>query len=360
MSFYQSPYIAVDMEVDGLVSVRKPAAVEDAIAMMEQVTPNSPTTFLEMERNAIDIVLSFLTLEDYSRLCRTSKSLNAAVYESSHLFVEDCGGLCRTTSTATLSTLSIDSRDDKSTKFGLKSNESLPSSELQLMLNRFLFLKQIHLHGLAPVGDDLIRVLNDTTSANHCTSVSLHGLALSYWCPHSLQLNQVQHLTLSGNSIRVRVSSLIRNLGRLQSLTLKQCPGIRDEDIHDIGRVSQGTLQELNLHHVKIVQPLADFPNLQRASFLGCFGLKDLSFLRTPQLTELNISFCVRLSGEQIQCIVEQVPLLEVLIMMKCNGVKSLGLSSSRLRQLDATFTHNLEVLRLSCPKLEKLEVSNE
>jgi hypothetical protein len=46
-----------------------------------------------MALSVTDVVLSFLTLADYARLSRTSKFLRAAVYESSHLFAENCGGL---------------------------------------------------------------------------------------------------------------------------------------------------------------------------------------------------------------------------------------------------------------------------
>lgn len=365
--FCEKPCVAVavdDMELDE-DDERKPAATTPM--MVEQMTPSSTSFLMEMERNVVHVILSFLTLTDYSQLCQTSKALNTVVYESSHLFAEDCSGLFRISNSskknrqkhATKYSSSTPPDNDETVKLmSTCTKDHTPQNELKVLLNRFSHLKQIHLHGLAPVGDDLIRVLNDCHSAHQCTSVSLHGLALSYWCPHTLRLDQLEHLTLSGTSIRVRVSSLIVDLKRLKSLTLKHCPGIRDEDIHELGRVSNDTLQELNLNHVKIVQPSAHFPSLVKASFVGCFGLKDLSGLWTPHLKELNISFCVRLSGEQIQCLVEQLPVLETLIMMKCNGVKTLELQSTHLRRLDATFTHNLEVLRLCCPNLVALEVS--
>jgi hypothetical protein len=317
----------------------------------------------QLERNVIDVILSFLTLTNYAQLIRTSKFLRAAVYGSSHLFAEHCGGRSRirfsrtrqqtTTTTRTASHVAA-ATEIKSSQTRIP---TLPD-DMKELLDRFPYLKTINLHELAPAGDDLIRVLNESRSANQYTSVLLHGLALSYWCPHTLQLENVKHLTLSGHSIRVRVSSLIQPLKLLKSLTLKQCPGVRDEDILDIGRMSQHTLEELTLNHVKIVKPVASFPVLKRASFVGCFGLKDLSGLCAPRLIQMNLSFCVRLSGEQIQNLVEQLPALETLIMMKCNGVRTLVVVSTSLRRLDATFTHNLKVLRLVCPNLHLLEVS--
>ncbi|KAG7368686.1 hypothetical protein IV203_031437 [Nitzschia inconspicua] len=349
-----------NMEVESLQHGKTLFAFSEETRVVKEVTRINATSFLETkmtDQNIIHIILSFLTLTDYNQLCRTSKVLNTAVYKSSHLFAENCVGLFRSSSTWC-------NKDRNQSTFpktveettGFSTRNETPPVELNLLLNRFPYLKEINLHGLAPVGDDLIRILNESKSANQFTSVSLHGLALSYWCPHTLQLERVQNLTLSGNSIRVRVSNLIRNLKCLQSLTVLQCPGIRDEDVQDLAQVSHKTLRELTLSHVKIVHPTGDFPNLKKASFVGCFGLKDLSGLWTPNLSELNISFCVRLSSEQIQSLLERLPALGTLIMMKCNGVKTLELASLQLRQLDTTFTHNLEVLRLSCPNLEKLE----
>jgi hypothetical protein len=346
MRSQQGAQTAEDMDIDHDNTTPVPCSVATMLTPHPWNQFSSSVLETQLEHNVTDVVLSFLTLADYVQLSRTSKYLRTAVYESSHLCAEHCGGP-RASNVASAT---------KIISFQL-SNPTI-SDEMKELLDRFPYLRTINLHELAPVGDDLIRVLNESRSVNQCTSVSLHGPALSYWCPHTLQLDNIRHLTLSGHSIRVRVSSLIQPLNLLQSLTLKECPCIRDEDVHDIAKMSHHTLEELTLSHVKIVRPVASFPLLKRASFVGCFGLKDLSGFCTPILNELNLSFCVRLSGEQVQNLVANLPALETLIMMKCNGVRALEIVSTCLRRLDATFTHNLEVLRLACPNLYLLEVS--
>jgi hypothetical protein len=209
---------------------------------------------------------------------------------------------------------------------------------------------------LAPVGDDLITILNSYQSAARLKVISLHGCALSYYAGPFV-LPDIQSLTLTGNSIRARASVLLQNLTTLKSLTLKQCSAIRDEDITDIGKLLDNTLEDITLHHVKITRPVATFPRLTRASFAGCFGLSDLSRFSSPNLIELNLSFCVRLSGHQIQKLIKNLPSLETLIMIKCNGVHSLDVESNHLKRLNVSFTHNLQRLGIVCPSLQQLEV---
>jgi len=72
----------------------------------------------------------------------------------------------------------------------------------------------------------------------------------------------------------------------------------------------------------------------------------------------LNLSFCVHLSERQIEKMVEQSPLLETLILVKCAGIHSLDLESKNLRRLDASFTHNLRDLMLECPALTHLDTT--
>jgi Leucine-rich repeat (LRR) protein len=233
-----------------------------------------------------------------------------------------------------------------------------PQKELQHLMNRFNNVSVLNLQGLAPVGDDLIDILNRCPSALTLKSIALHSCALSYWCAHSFRLRNLERLTLTGNSIRARMTFVLKHSKNLKSLTFKQCPALRDGDIAGISSILHTSLEELVLNHTKLSKPVASFPTLTLASFAGGFCLTSLLRFDCPNLKSLNLSFCVRLSEIQIETIVENSPVLETLIIVKCAGVHSLDLESKSLRRLDAGFTHNLRDLRLVCPALRQLDVS--
>jgi hypothetical protein len=235
-----------------------------------------------------------------------------------------------------------------------------PQQELKQLMNRFNNLNVLNLQGLAVVGDELIDILNGCSSAWTLKSITLHSCSLSYCCSQrSFQLLNLQRLTLTGNSIKAKIPFLLKNSNKLKSLTLKQRPALIDEDITGIGIIMRNTLEELFLNHTtKISCPIVSFPRLTRASFAGCFGLTQLYGFDCPDIKELNLSFCIHLMGNLIEKLVEQLPVLETLIIMKCLGVRSLDLKSNKLLRLDASFMHNLQYLRLVCPALQYLDVS--
>jgi hypothetical protein len=236
-----------------------------------------------------------------------------------------------------------------------------PQQELKQLMNRFNNLNVLNLQGLAVIGDDLIDILNGCSSAWTLKSITLHSCSLSNCCSQKyFQLPNLQSLTLTGNSIRAKIPFLLKNSNKLKSLTLKQCPALIDEDIIEIGIILKNTLEELVLNHTtKISCPIVSLPRLIRANFAGCFGLTQLSgFVGCPNMKELNLSFCIRLTGNLIENLVEQLPVLETLVIMKCSGVQSLDLKSNKLLRLDASFMHNLQYLRLVCPALKYLDVS--
>ena len=331
----------------------------------------------KLDRYAMDIVLSYLTLVEYSNLSIASGIMRDVVSKSSHLHM-DGYGLFRQQYRRRRRREESDSLTEKpfvviTHRGGVQelvaSSSSLPEpeppessttpqQELQQLMDRFKNLNVLNLQGLAAVGDDLIDILNRCPSALTLKSITLHSCALSYWCAHSFQLENLQSLTLTGNSIRARMTFLLEHSKNLKSLTFKQCPALRDGDIAGISRVLHTSLEELVLNHTKVSKPVASFPRLTRASFAGGFCLIDLSGFDCPNLKILNLSFCVRLSGTHIEKIVEASPALETLIIVKCSGVQTLDLESKNLRRLDAGFTHNLRDLRLVCPALQHLDVS--
>jgi len=332
------------------------------IAYEDKLLPLSSISLLEgkLDRYAMDIILSYLTLVEYSKLSIASRIMQDVVSRSTHLHM-DAYGLFR--KRIKPSTDIYQQEVVQEIVASPSSQEPLescitPQKELQQLMNRFNNVSVLNLQGLAPVGDDLIDILNRCPSALTLKSITLHSCALSYWCAHSFQFQNLESLTLTGNSIRARMSFLLKHSKNLKSLTFKQCPALRDGDVAGISRILHSSLEELILNHTKISKPVASFPRLTHASFAGGFCLTSLSRFDCPNLKTLNLSFCVRLSELHIEKIVENSPLLETLIIVKCSGVHSLDLESKNLRRLDAGFTHNLRNLRLACPALRDLDTT--
>jgi len=315
----------------------------------------------KLDGYAMDIILSYLTLIEYSNLSIASRIMQDKVSSSTHLHMDQYGLFrkrtipCLDQQDSVLQESQVESPSQPKPPLG---SCITPQKELQQLMNRFNNVSVLNLQGLAPVGDDLIDIINRCPSALTLKSITLHSCALSYWCAHSFQIRNLESLTLTGNSIRARMTFLLKHSKNLKSLTFKQCPALRDGDIAGISRILDTSLEELILNHTKLSKPVASFPRLNAASFAGGFCLTSLSRFDCPNLKTLNLSFCVRLSGIQIEKIVENSPLLESLIVVKCAGVHSLNIESKHLIQLDAGFTHNLRDLRLECQALRYLDTT--
>jgi Leucine-rich repeat (LRR) protein len=239
-------------------------------------------------------------------------------------------------------------------------DKRLPQDGLRLLLQKFRFLNVLHLQRLAPVGDEVISILNECPSAPIITNISLQGCVLSYWCNQSFQLKNLQHVTISGGSIRARICALLQQTPNLKSLSIEHSSAVRDDDLSDIATLLHDSLESLTLHQcIRIHQPVLKIQSLSRLNMVGCFGLGDLPGFSCPNLRELNLSFCVRLSGTRVQSIISQLPNLEKLVMVKCSGVQTLHVSSKKkLTTLNLSYCNNIKELRLDCPSLEFLEVS--
>jgi hypothetical protein len=352
---------------------------------------SQPTeTPVTIDPDSMDSILSFLTLSDYLNLSMVSKGMNDSVSTSSHLFMlTACSNtiirrgpyqfrrrhddndnsskhnylICHTPEELAIENSLVFSSGFRTASLSSSSSsDSQQQHDLVTLLNRFQNLRVVSLCGpvLSMVSDTLIGILNGCPASNTLQSITLHGCDLSYWCTQSLQIPNLQHLTFTGGtSIRSRISFLLKDSKQLKTVTLKDCPSIRDEDIYELSKIVQNTLEELTLHHLKLLRPRrVRVRRLNRLSLVGCFSLTDLSKIHCPTLTELNLSFCVRLTGEQIQCMIDRLPSLTTLIMMNCSGVRTLELNSNTLRVLNVSYSHSLQRLRLVCPLLEQLEVS--
>lgn len=294
--------------------------------------------------DAMNVILSFLTLDDFEQLSAVSKRMNEAVSFSSHLNMSG---------STFLSVL-------HSTRKRLVPSTKIPQDDLRQLLERFKNLNIVHLQGLASVGDDLVSIINEYSAASSLTTISLHGCSLSYWCAQSFQLKHLQHVALSSCSIRVPIYSLLKHSPKLKSLSIAQCSALKDDDLFDIQLLLHKSLQSLTLKQcIRINRPVLQFPSLSRLNMVGCFGLASLNGFLCPNLRYLNLSFCMRLTGEQIEQLVARIPNLEELVMMKCSGVCSFTLSSRHLQSLNVSFCHNLRELRMDCPSLRELEVSH-
>lgn len=327
----------------------------DEIDMMLVERTCTDTTGIEsISTDAMNVLLSFLNFDDYLSLSIVSKQFNRAISRASHLIVKEPNECASGKVTDYSNSCMADRHRGGTIRFDQDS--------LRQLLLRYQSINVLHLSGLAAVGDDLFSILNEAPAASNITSLSLHTISLSYWCPNALELSNLRELDISGGVIRAALGKLLGAAtdgvsSNLQTLSIKQCPSLRDEHVTDMVRRLDGTLTSLSLHQcLRVKKPVLRLEKLQHLSLMGCFALSDLPKFSCPTLLSLDLSFCFRLSTERIQRIVESIPALEELTLIKCPSLNTLALRSGTLRILNVNFCNSLVMLKLTCPRLERLE----
>jgi len=323
------------------------------------VAESSSSVFSSLEGKLDDDttrnILSFLTLVDFSNLSQASSTMNDAVSLSSHLYMCD-SGIFRTNPVSVVTHREFASKDPDTAVLAPLPTKS--KDDLQQLMMRFKNLSVLDLRGFGEVGDDLIGMLNRCPSARTLKSVALRDCELGEGCTQALCLENLTSLTLTAASAKPQLTTLLEHSGNVKSLTYEHSSTLTDGDTADLGRILGASLEELNLNYTKLSKPVGSFPKLTHASFAGGLCLTNLSKFDSPNLTALDLTYCIRLSDTQIEKVVRNSPALETLITVKCSGVHSLNLESNSLRRLDVGFTHNLRELKLRCPALENLDTS--
>ena len=345
MAWVESPtanwYEALDVEMKeiGTSAISTVLGVEDSrripadlpiVSTPEEFVASIPTDLMNQ-------LLSFLSFSDYRSLSLVTKNMNVAVSRASHIFMGE-PSIDRATSSL-----------------------RLDESSLQKLLERFESLRVLELDGLAPVGDHLFRLLNESTAAKTIQSLSLNGVSLTYWCPDILNLRQLRHLRISGGSIRASLKSLFGSESfNLKSLSISKCSSLRDAQIADMVHSLGGSLTHLSLNQcLRIKKPSLRFQHVERLSLMGCFALTALPNFCCPSLKVLDLSFCFRIDTRQIHQTLLSTPNLKELILVKCPAVSSLNIRRlPSLRVLNVSFCHNLHMLRASCPGLTHLDTT--
>jgi hypothetical protein len=327
--------------------------LESAMMLDESTCTNIPG-IESISTDTMNVLLSFLNFDDYLSLSLVSKQFNRAISRASHLVMEEPSESTSGKVTDYSNSSMADRQRGETIRFD--------QDRLRQLLVRYQSLNVLHLSGLAAVGDDLFSILNEAPAAFKITSLSLHTISLSYWCPNALELSNLRELNISGGVIRAALGKLLGAAtdgvsSNLQSLSIKQCSSLRDEHVTDMVRRLDGTLTSLSLHQcLRVKKPILRLEKLQHLSLMGCFALSDLPKFSCPALLSLDLSFCFRLSTERIQKIVETIPALEELRLIKCPCLHTLVLRSKSLRVLNANFCDSLVTLKLTCPRLERLE----
>ena len=290
----------------------------------------------ELPPDLMKNVLSHLFLDDLDALSLVSQRLHDAVGWADHVYMNE-------------RSMRTQNHEAHITEAGMRK-----------LLQRYESLNVLHLHGLAAVGDNLFSVLNESPCAQTLHRISLHGCCLSYWCPTSLQLQNLTHVTIMGGSIRVAFGSFMTTSQNLKSLAIGQCSSLRDENVQDItGRLST-TLESLSLHQcLRVKKPILQFDKLTSLNLMGCFSLSDLPQFQCPALKSLGLSFCFRLEGELIQQIVNSLPELQHLTLVKCPLLHELNIVSDTLQTCNVSLSNQLHTLRLSCPRLSTIDAAS-
>ena len=320
---------------------------DDKEEKFEDIDQLSPLE--EFGQDVMNTMLSFLYLDEFQTLSTVSKRMNDAVTYTSHIHMSDAA-------------IPQSQHVQQQQQQHRRSEAHLTEDGLRKLLRRFRSLNVLTLYGLAPVGDHLFSILNESPTAHTLHRLSLHGCCLSYWCPTTLQLQNLTHVTVTGGSIRVAFGSFFASSSdHLQSLSIGQCSSLRDENVTDMVVGLQDQLQQLTLHQcLRVKKPTLRFSRLTQLNLLGCFSLSDLPDFDCPSLTLLVLSFCFQLDGSVIQRVVNRLPQLEHLGLVKCPGLIRLELTHNPLLQrLNVSLSNNLQYLQLHCPKLVQLEVRN-
>mmetsp|Transcript_29137 Transcript_29137/g.48173 ORF Transcript_29137/g.48173 Transcript_29137/m.48173 type:complete len:403 (-) Transcript_29137:6-1214(-) len=307
--------------------------------MEDEESPFSYHALLEeLPPDVMKNVLSFLFLDELDVLSLVSRQINEGVMGADHLHMNQ-----------SIIHTSHGSHEAHITEAGMRK-----------LLQRYNSLNVLHLHGLASVGDRLFSILNESPSASTLHRISLHGCRLSYWCPTSLQLQHLTHVTITGGSIRVGFGAFIASSLMLKSLSIGQCSSLQDENVADITGRLHNTLASLSLHQcLRVKKPVLQFDRLTSLNLMGCFALSDLPNFQCPALKSLVLSFCFRLEGKQIQHIVDSLPEIEHLALVKCPLLHELKILSDTLQSLSVSLSNNLRVLSLCTPNLQTVEATS-
>lgn len=293
----------------------------------------------ELPPDVMKNVLSYLFLDELDLLSLVSRRINEGVAGADHLHMNQT--IIRSSN-------------------GSAVEAHVTEAGMRKLLHRYQSLNVLHLHGLAAVGDSLFSILNESPSARTLHQISLHGCSLSYWCPTSLQLQHLTHVTITGGSIRVGFGSFIKSSLKLKSLTIGQCSSLTDGNLADITGRLQNSLETLSLQQcLRVKKPILQFDKLTSLNLMGCFALSDLPNFRCPALKQLGLSFCFRMEGELIQHIVDSLPEIEHLTLVKCPQLHDLKINSDTLKTLNVSLSNNLETLSLCTPGLETLEATS-
>jgi hypothetical protein len=297
-----------------------------------------------LPNDTLNAVFSFLFYHELQACSVASRRMNEAVSKTTHLYMSS-------------------SRDEHSFGRSLALETTLTEAhvtccQLRNLLRRYDSLNVMHLHGLAGVGDDLFRILNESPTAGKLRDLSLNGCRLSYWCQTSLNLHSLRKFAITGGGIRVAFlnASFFQAFPDLESLTIGQCSTLQDENVADMARLS--SLQALALHQcLRVKKPVLQLDSLTSLDLTGCFSLQDLPDFHCPSLRSLILSFCFQLSQETIQRILQNLEgSLERVALIKCPLVRRLELHSSTLQSLNVSLNNNLEQVILVCPNLQELE----
>lgn len=331
-----------------------------------QPVPRSPVdnfvTLPDVPTDAMNVLLSYLNFQCYVSLTKVSLAMREAVFKASHLFTEDLSD----TSTAGRSCYAIDQEGGRHSSAASSSHKVFRvkwnGSSVRKLLSQYDSLRVLQLDNLAPIGDDLFKLLNQSPTATKLRSLVLKGVSLSYWCTDGLELKHLQHLTVTGGSIRSSLRNLCIGSPNLTSLSIGRTSSLGDGQITDLVDSIGWRLDQLSLHQCTgLRRPRLVLAKVARLSLVAAYALRALPGFDCPNLKALDLSFCFQLKTEELHRIMDQTPLLEELILIKCHSLNALELYSWKnksLRIINVSLCLQLNELRIRSPRLSRLDTS--
>jgi len=273
--------------------------------------------------------------------------------------------------------------------------------QLTCLFQRFKYLRTVILHDLSSIQDSILPIINTCAAASTLKHLELHGLRIlkdghvlklptyDNGYTHTHNHTHTQTHTYTQNNTQTHGGAKLRYIAisgtlfcsyqnvlksfttfpNLKYIQLSGCKLLNDADVQHLINTRTNQFQKTNtrdqLHTLslsdssQLVQPIIKFRILHSLDLSKCPNLKKLTNIDgCPNLLKLNLSYCTSLGDQAVSNILSSCPMLELLDLTACGGLKTLTLVSDSLKVVDLDMCPMLETVRISCDRLQALKIS--
>jgi len=267
------------------------------------------------------------------------------------------------------------------TTMSLQQISSLTSlQQISSLLKRFQNLRHLTLHKLNLVEDKFLSLFRKYPSTPQLITLQLYHVRIlphqelkreNDTTPHPINLLNLQHLSIKGSIYYSGIASLLTSASsRIKSMQLEGFRTASDACLtkflsppsihkHD-KRIRMSIMTELQLKDFTQIQlPRISFSSLLRLD-LSQSGIQSLNEILCPQLIELDLSSCCKLTDNAIHSYLSGNTAfrLEILNLKACQNLRNLQIHSKSIKYLNMSLCTSLKLMEVDCENLLHLEVS--